>query len=433
MTPSRQKPCVCGGSKTPTFNYTGVKPGVCCSKCQLPGMENVKDRRCVCEKRCIKPVFNFPGKKIGSHCNDCKLPGMENVVQKRCGCGKRAISPKFNFPGNYPGTHCAICKLPGMENVIHKRCGCERRISNPNFNYPDKKVGICCDACKLGGMVNVVSKKCKCGVSVGFGFPGGKKECCVKCKRPGMIDLIHVNVLCKCGVRAGFGLPDGDTECCKACKTEDMVDLAHVVGMCGCGSGSRRIYSNDNGATMFCSSCRTPDMRNITVRRCPGYDGVECPNDAVCHYGYCVQCDPDDTRRLTHKRYEQAFFDYLKDYINPIREYWVNTPTGKYRIDGIITNGNNILCIEVDEYAHKAPGYEDDTVRQDSITETFSGTYDTVAWVRVNPNCERKLTNGDYDAYVKIQEETSKSRHLLAKDAILRLIENPSTTTVLVY
>lgn len=433
MTPSRQKTCKCDRAPPPTFNYPGVKPGVCCSKCQLPGMENVKDRRCVCEKRCIKPVFNFPGKKIGSHCNDCKLPGMENVVQKRCGCGKRAISPKFNFPGNYPGTHCAICKLPGMENVIHKRCGCERRISNPNFNYPDKKVGIRCVECKESGMVNVMLKKCKCGVAVGFGFPGGKKECCVKCKRPCMVDLTHANGLCGCGVRAGYGLPGGDIECCAKCKTGDMVDLTHVGEMCVCGSGSRRIYSNDNGTTMFCSSCRSPDMRNITVRRCPGYNGIECPNNTACHYGYCTQCDPDDTRRTTHKRYEHAFFDYLKDYIKPVREHWVNTLTGRYRVDGIIVNGNDILCIEVDEYAHKIAGYEDDAVRQESITQLFLGTYDTVAWVRVNPNCERKLMNGDYDTYLKIQEETQKSRHLLAKDAILRLIENPSTTTVLVY
>ena len=173
-------------------------------------------------------------------------------------------------------------------------------------------------------------------------------------------------------------------------------------------------------------------MVNFVSRRCPGYNGV-CPNGVVCLYGYCAYCDPDDTRRTTHKRYEYAFFDYLNEYIKPVREHWIDTPTGKYRVDGIITNGNNILCIEVDEFGHKTSGYEDDDIRQESITETFLEIYDTVAWVRVNPNCERKLMNGDYDAYVKIQEETQKSRHLLARDAILHLVDNPSSTTVLVY
>jgi len=174
-------------------------------------------------------------------------------------------------------------------------------------------------------------------------------------------------------------------------------------------------------------------MKNLVSRRCPGFDGNVCPNDVVCLYGYCAQCDPDDTRRTSHKRYEYAFFDYLNEYIKPLREYWVNTFAGKYRIDGIIVNDNNIICIEVDEYAHKTSGYEDDDIRQESITELFLEKYDTVAWVRVNPNCERKLMNDDYDAYLKIQEETQKSRHLLAKDAIMRLVENPSSTTVLVY
>ena len=123
----------------------------------------------------------------------------------------------------------------------------------------------------------------------------------------------------------------------------------------------------------------------------------------------------------------------MNEYIKPVREHWIDTPTGKYRVDGIITNGNNILCIEVDEFGHKTSGYEDDDIRQESITETFLEIYDTVAWVRVNPNCERKLMNCDYDAYVKIQEETQKSRHLLARDAILHLVDNPSSTTVLVY
>ena len=422
-----------------------------------------KPRLCDCGKVC---AFNYPDVLPAVKCYGCCLPGMINVKNKRCGCDKKTINPKFNFPGISPGVCCASCREPGMENIKDRRCGCKRRILNPNFNLPGEKFGICCKQCKTNEMVDIQSKKCKCGTRVGFGFPDGTKECCVKCKLPGMIDLSHSNSLCDCGVRAGYGFPGGDKECCGACRRPGMVDLAHVNDLCECGSrvsygfsggalekcakcaspdmipsykncecgsGLIPIYSNDGGDTKFCSKCRTPDMTNVVSRRCPGYNGNACPNDVVCLYGYCAQCDPDDTRRTTHKRYEYAFFDYLKDYAKPVREHWVNTLTGRYRIDGIIVNGSDILCIEVDEYAHKATGYKDDDIRQESITRLFIEKYDTVAWVRVNPNCERKLMNDDYDAYLKVQEETQNTRHLLAKDAILRLVDNPSSTTVLVY
>lgn len=101
---------------------------------------------------------------------------------------------------------------------------------------------------------------------------------------------------------------------------------------------------------------------------------------------------------------------------------------------------NNILCIK-DEYAHI---YKDDDIRQENITNILLEKYDTIAWVRVNPNKNKKPSK-NYDE--RIQTETQQKRpglrrtrsagHSLAKGEcsgfILNLVENPESRPAVKY
>ena len=305
---------------------------------------------CPCGKR---PVYNVPGKTKPICCSKCKTGDMIDVVHKRCPCGKQ---PNFNVTGETTGAYCSKCKTDGMVDVVSKRCPCGKQ---PKFNVPGETTGAYCSKCKTDGMVDVVNKKCPCGKRPKFNVPGETTGAyCSKCKTDGMVDV--VNKKCPCGKRPKFNV------------------TGEMGGVC-------------------CSKCKSDDMINVVAKICPGYN-TECPVRTYLTNGheYCMSCDPNDARRKMFKRFEEAFFAYVKYKLDiHQREFRVTfdqTETSKKfaRLDGIVLGDGIIVCLEVDENGHQ--DYECDEHRMHLVTAELLQKYPdhVVSWVRVNPTTGAK-------------------------------------------
>ena len=278
---------------------------------------------------------------------------MIDVMNKRCPCGTH---PVYNVPGEKKPICCKDCKTDDMVDVKNKKCPCGK---NPVYNVPGKKKPICCKDCKTVGMIDVKNKKCSCEKQPSFNVFGEKKPiCCKDCKTVGMIDVISKR--CPCGKQPIYNVP-GDTVrlCCKYCKIDDMIDVVNKI--------------------------------------CPGYN-EPCPVRTYVSRGheYCMSCDPNDARRKQYKRYEEAFFDYMKDKLDiHKREFRVSFDPSetakKYaRLDGVVFGDGVIVCIEVDENGHQ--DYECDEHRMHLVTAELLQKYPghSVSWVRVNPTIDAK-------------------------------------------
>lgn len=308
-------------------------------------------------------------------------------MPRKCPCGKQS---SFNVSGETKGVCCSKCKTIGMINVTNKRCACGRQ---PNFNVFGETKGVCCSKCKTNDMVNVVGKKCPCGNHSVFNMPGETKGiCCNFCKTIGMVDV--KNKKCQCGTQPSFNVPGGKPICCRDCKTDEMIDV--VSKRCSCGKIP--VYNvPEQTIGVCCSKCKTEEMINVMCRVCPGYNDP-CPVRTYVSRGhkYCMSCDPDDARRKQYKRFEEEFFDYVKDKIDiHQREFRVtfdqNETSKKYaRIDGIVFGDNITVCIEIDENGHQ--DYECDEHRMHLVTAELLKKYPehAVSWVRVNPTVGSK-------------------------------------------
>ncbi len=273
----------------------------------------------------------------------------------------------------------------------YKKCPCGTR---PLYNVPEEKRPICCKDCKTDEMINVISKKCPCGNCVMYNMPGENVGiCCSKCKTDDMINVVHKR--CQCGNYVVYNVP-GETKgiCCKGCKTDDMVDV--VSKKCPCGNYA--MY-NIPGETkrMYCSKCKTDEMINVASKICPGYNDP-CPVRTYITngYKYCMSCDPNDARRKLFKRFEEAFFNYVKDKLDVHqREFRIsfdpNETSKKFaRLDGIVFGDGVIVCLEVDENGHHE--YECDEHRMHLVTAELLQKYPehAVSWVRMNPTVNAK-------------------------------------------
>lgn len=307
-------------------------------------------RKCPCG---TQPIFNVPGETVGVCCRKCKTEEMIDVIHKRCSCDK---TPKFNVPREKVGVCCFKCKTADMIDVVSKRCSCGNR---PIYNVPGEKIGIFCWKCKTDDMVNVMNKRCPCGKQPYFNISGEiRGVCCKNCKTAEMIDVIHKR--CPCGKIPLFNVP-GETigVCCRKCKTDEMIDVRNNI--------------------------------------CPGYN-IKCPVRTRIGNGhkYCMTCDPNEARRKQYKRYEDAFFDYIKNKLDVYqREFRVSfepSETDKKfaRLDGIIIDDGIIVCLEVDEDGHQ--DYECDEHRMHLVTGELLQKYPahTVSWIRVNPTTNEK-------------------------------------------
>jgi hypothetical protein len=111
---------------------------------------------------------------------------------------------------------------------------------------------------------------------------------------------------------------------------------------------------------------------------------------------YCISCDPNEARRKQYKRYEESFFEYVKNKLDVHkREFRVsfdpNETTKKFaRIDGVVFDEGIIVCLEVDEDGHD--NYECDEHRMHLVTAELLQKYPDhiVSWVRVNPTVDAK-------------------------------------------
>ena len=322
-------------------------------------------RKCVCGTRAN---FNLRGENIGVCCSKCKTPDMIDVVNKRCPCGKR---PSFNVPGTTIGMCCMKCKTDDMIDVVNKRCVCGSLSTV--FNIPGQTAGIYCKKCKTDEMIDVVSKRCPCGKIPHFNMLGQTTGvCCKDCKKTDMIDVTHNTCSCSCGKQPKFNVP-GET-----------------VGIC-------------------CSNCKTDEMVDVLNKMCPGYDRP-CPVRTQLSNGhqYCMSCDPNDTRRKLYKRFEEEFFEYVKNKINVHqREFHVpfdqiETAKKFARLDGIVFGDGVVLCLEVDENGHQE--YECDEHRMHLVTAELLQKYpgQVVSWVRVNPTVD---TNNQWSKISKAIRE----------------------------
>jgi hypothetical protein len=297
--------------------------------------------------------FNVPGETKRICCKKCKTVDMINIMSDRCKCGKQ---PKFNVPGETKGVCCVKCKSDDMINVVSRRCPCGKQ---PSYNVSTENIAVCCVKCKSDDMIDVKSKRCPCGKRPSFNVPGETSGvCCSKCKTDEMINVEAER--CSCGTQSSFNVP-GEKKgvCCAKCKTDEMVDVVHQI--------------------------------------CPGYNGA-CPvRTIVCRgHEYCMACDPNDTRRKLYKRFEEAFFDYVKDKLDVHqREFRVtfdrNETSKKFaRLDGVVFGDGVIVCIEVDENGHQ--DYECDEHRMHLVTAELLQKYPdhVVSWVRVNPTIGAK-------------------------------------------
>jgi hypothetical protein len=304
-----------------------------------------------------------------------------------------------------------------MIDVKNKSCSCGKQ---PYFNVPEETKGVCCAKCKTDEMINVVTKICPCGKRPYFNIHGETRGfCCAKCKTDEMINV--VNNRCPCGKKPHFNIP-GETKpiYCKDCKTDNMINVDHKSCLCG-----KTPHFNIPGETrgICCAKCKAANMINVMSSICPGYN-TECPvrtyigND----HKYCMSCDPNDARRKRFKRYEEAFFNYVKDKINNHqRNFTVSfdpNETSKKRafLDGVVFGDGVIVCLEIDENGHE--NYECDEHRMHLVTAELLQKYPdhVVSWVRVNPTTDEKSQTSKKSQ--KIQEKRFEEVAMVVNDIL---------------
>jgi hypothetical protein len=143
-----------------------------------------------------------------------------------------------------------------------------------------------------------------------------------------------------------------------------------------------------------------------------------------------MSCDPNDARRKLFKRFEEAFFAYIKDKLHMYqREFRVtfdpNETSKKFaRLDGVVFGDGVIVCMEVDEDGHQ--GYECDEHRMHLVTAELLQKYPghAVSWIRVNPTV---------DAKSQWSKTSKKIREMRFEDAVLAandIIETHDTRVV---
>ena len=344
-------------------------------------------------------------------------------MPRKCSCGTYAV---FNIPNETTGICCSKCKTSDMINVSDKKCCCGKI---PKFNMPEESKGVCCKDCKTDDMINVKSKRCPCGKQPVFNVSKETKGiCCSRCKTDEMITVVHNR--CLCGSLSPIFNVSGETigVCCRICKTDDMIDVVHR--RCSCGS---RAYFNIpiQSIATCCSKCKTDGMINVVAKICPGYGSV-CPVRTYISNGhkYCMSCDPNDARRKLYKRYEEEFFEYMKDKIDVHqREFRVtfdqNETSKKYaRLDGIVFGDDIIVCLEVDENGHQE--YECDEHRMHLVTAELLQKYPKhiVSWVRVNPTIDAK------SQWIKTSKKIREKRFEDVVMTVKDILENRDTRVV---
>ena len=337
-------------------------------------------------------------------------------MPSKCACGKFA---NFGLVEKKP-THCKGCKTDGMVDVKSKRCACGHQVT---FGFYGGKA-MCCNECKADGMVNVKSKTCACGHQATFGFSGEKAKCCKECKVDGMEDV--KNTKCSCGKRLAFGFPGGRATCCMRCKEAGMVNV--VSKKCSCGK--QPVFGNLKGRPTHCARCRDDKMVDVVNKICQGYGGAPCPvNTFLCGREYCLACDPDESRKLSRKRDEAAFFTFLNKHIAitqqdyPVHYRCIDANKTMARVDGVIITKDIVVCLELDEDGHDTYDPTCEEARMHNVSAELQIAYPDhcVAWVRVNPHTKK---NGKRDTLARAHRIRDQ-RHQEALEIIKDILQQP--------
>ncbi|AGE58513.1 hypothetical protein PBCVNY2B_804L [Paramecium bursaria Chlorella virus NY2B] len=374
--------------------------------------------KCTCGRW---PIYGLPGQKTRVWCSDCKPDEAINVIMnKKCMCGNGC--PIYGFSGQ-KAEFCSDCKPEDAIDVVHKKCKCGNRMT---FGLPGQKAEFCKE-CKPKDAIDVMNKKCKCGNRMTFGLLGQKAEFCKECKPKDAIDV--VNKKCKCRKsQSSFGLPGQKAEFCSDCKPEDAINV--VSKKCTCGNGYP-IYGLPDEKAQWCFDCKPDEAINVVSKMCPGYDGIPCPVRTQLTYGkaYCLSCDPDESRRLPRKKDERAFFCFLEKHDIDVtqREYridyrCVDTSKSHAFIDGIIITPDVVLCLEVDENAHRHYETGCDKARMHLASTELLLAFPNhhISWIRVNPTID------DYDRSDKALRLRDE-RYFEAVLSIRDFLQNPRT------
>jgi hypothetical protein len=109
-----------------------------------------------------------------------------------------------------------------------------------------------------------------------------------------------------------------------------------------------------------------------------------------------MSCDPNDARRKRYKRFEEAFFEYVKDKLDVHKREFhvhfdpVDTAKKFARLDGIVFGDGIIVCLEVDENGHQEYGCDEHRMHlvTGELLQKYPGR--NVTWVRVNPTTDEK-------------------------------------------
>jgi hypothetical protein len=274
---------------------------------------------------------------------------------------------------------------------------------------------------------------CKCGKRPHFGLPGDTKRIwCGTCPDKPNEAVDVTNKKCMCGkARPSFALLGEPPLWCSECKLQEAVDIKSKK--CKCGK-SQPNYGFPGKKAEWCGKCpdKPDDVVNIVSKLCPGYDGVSCPVRTQLAPGkaYCLSCDPDESRRLPRKKDEHAFFCFLEKHDIQVtqREYridykCVETPKSHAFIDGVVITQDIVLCLEVDEDAHRNYSCDKARTHLASTELLLAFPQHHIAWIRVNP------TIGNFDRSdkaLKIRDERYFEPVLSIRD----LIQNPRTEII---
>lgn len=264
MVDVKNRKCNTCRTKTPAYNFPGEIRGIYCRVCSLPGMVDVKSKKCViCRK--TRPHFNFSGQNTALYCAKCAFLGMVNVKTKKCIiCQKTRAN--YGFPNSGKHEYCSTCKLTGMINVVSKKCVVCKKII-PSHGYADEKIATHCAKCALENMVNVKDRKCVvCNkVRPCFGFPEGRATHCVKCALPGMESKGPKCVVCR-EKQPVYKFPhEKKFSHCKSCSVKGMISLRKKCTIC---KNKRADYNFPDEQPEFCAKCALPGMIDPTRPRC---------------------------------------------------------------------------------------------------------------------------------------------------------------------
>jgi hypothetical protein len=362
------------------------------------------------------------------------MHGMVNVASSQCEADNCTTRPRFGFEGE-SAKFCGTHKMVGMVVISSNICEEANCMKAPNFGFEGESARFC-NTHKLGGMVNVTAHRCEveyCTTVSSFGFDGESARFCDTHKMVGMVNVTAQRCEVEnCTTQRRFGF---EGERARFCNTHKLDGMVNVFGpqceMDNCTTAPS--FGFDGESARFCGSHKLDGMINVKSMRCPGPPcGGGCPGNIIINgspSGFCLACDPDETRRLSRKRAEARFFKALEAAGLPAawREVHVDykcltaSDASHCFLDGVIdAPGVRIVC-ELDEHYHAAYDVSCEVRREQDATAALllqDEEARAIAWVRVNPHA-----SGDWSAGPNLKLE--KQRHAEAVELIRGLIEEP--------